>query len=147
MAPPCLALLRLAALGPFLALCAASTASADPCKAIPDSGPVPAFLRPGAQFSGPVVYVGDGDGLCVAVGEGPGAWVEVRLADFYAAEQGTSGGELARVTLIRIAKGRRVECVAGRRSYDRVVALCRLDGVSIGDRMRAAGLTEGGRGF
>jgi micrococcal nuclease len=107
---------------------------------------VPAFLRPGAQFSGPVVYVGDGDSLCVATAHGPGAWVEVRLADFYADEQGTSAGELARQTLIRVSKGREVQCVAGRRSYDRVVALCRLNGVSLGDRMRAAGIAEGGRG-
>lgn len=30
---------------------------ADPCKAIPDRGPMPAYLHPGATFSGPV-------GLC-----------------------------------------------------------------------------------
>ncbi|HEY2355973.1 MAG TPA: hypothetical protein VGH86_00880 [Phenylobacterium sp.] len=64
----------------------ASSAAADPCKAIPDRGPAPAYLSSGATFSGPVVYVGDGDSLCVAVGEGPQNWVEVRLADFYAPE-------------------------------------------------------------
>jgi hypothetical protein len=63
-------LLSLASLG------LAGPALADPCKAIPDRGPAPAWLAPGARFSGPVVYVGDGDSLCVAVGPGASSWVE-----------------------------------------------------------------------
>ncbi|MCC6581032.1 MAG: hypothetical protein IT440_11380 [Phycisphaeraceae bacterium] len=43
------------------ALTTATAAKADPCKAIPDRGPMPSYLHRGAQFSGPVVYVGDGD--------------------------------------------------------------------------------------
>jgi len=107
---------------------------------------MPPYLEPGRPFAGPVVYIGDGDSLCVGVGQGPGAWVEIRLADYYAPELADAGGIEAKATLARIAKGKRVECVAQHRSYDRVVAVCRLQGVSLGDRMRAAGMGEGGRG-
>jgi endonuclease YncB( thermonuclease family) len=121
-------------------------ALADPCKAIPDKGPMPAYLSPGSTFSGPVQYIGDGDSLCVAVGAGPQNLVEVRLADFYAPELSAPGGAQAKAALERIAKGGRVECVAGRRTYDRVAATCRLKGRSLGDLMRQAGVREGGNG-
>lgn len=144
---------RAAALGgALIALGAAGAASADPCEAIPNRGRLPAFLKPGAHFAGPVAYVADGDSLCVAVGKGPGAWVEVRLADYSAPEitdltrKPWPAGVAARAALERIAKGRTVRCVAGERSYDRVRALCTLDGRSLGDLMRAAGIAEGGWG-
>jgi micrococcal nuclease len=124
----------------------APVARADPCKAIHDRGPMPAHLTPGKIFSGPVVYIGDGDSLCVALGPSQGAWVEVRMADFYAPELSALGGREAMAALERIAMGRRVECVAQHRSYDRVVAVCTLQGISLGDRMRAASVTEGGNG-
>lgn len=127
---------------------------------------MPAYLSPGAGFSGPVVYVGDGDGLCVDVGaiaklakgghsgisEKSSAftgstWVEVRLADFYAPELHEAGGAQAKAALERIAKGRAVSCVADHRSYDRVVAVCQLQGRSLGDLMRASGVREAGRGW
>ncbi len=138
----------------FGAAILATPAAADPCRLIPDRGPVPPQLAPGRPFSGPVVYVGDGDSLCVDVGRGfpavesagGASWVEVRLADFYAPELAEPGGPEARDALARIAKGRRVECVAGRRTYDRVAASCTLRGVSLGDLMRRAGIREGGRG-
>jgi micrococcal nuclease len=128
------------------AMASASAAKADPCKAIPDKGAMPSYLRPGARFSGPVVYVGDGDGLCVAVAQGAQNWVEVRLSDFYAPELHAPGGQRAKSILERIATGKRAVCVADHRSHDRVVARCMIDGVSIGDRMRAAGVPEGGNG-
>ena len=111
---------------------------------------MPVFLSPGKVFSGPVTYVGDGDSLCVEVGSSPRGrehdhWVEVRVADFYAPELSAPGGAQAKAALERIAKRRRVECVAGRRTYDRVAATCRLRGVSLGDLMRQAGVQEGGR--
>jgi hypothetical protein len=81
--------------GALLSLPVATTAMADPCKAIPDQGPMPTYLQPGARFSGPVVYVGDGDSLCVGVGPQPDAWVEVRLADFTAPELNEPGGPQA----------------------------------------------------
>lgn len=113
----------------------ASAALADPCEA-----PLP---RRGEFFSGPVRYVGDGDSLCVA---GPAGLIEVRVADFYAPELHEPGGREAKAVLSRIAMGQRVTCHAGKRSYDRVVAVCVLSGLSLGDRMRRAGVKEGGRG-
>ncbi len=135
-----LALVIAFALGPV------SVALADPCKAIPDKGPMPAHLKPGSTFSGQVSYVGDGDSLCVALGPSPTDWVEVRIADFYAPELHEPGGQEAKAALERIAKGRRVECRAVRQSYDRVVAPCALQGRSLGDLMRSAGVREGGNG-
>lgn len=123
-----------------------SPALADPCKAIPDRGPMPGYLHLGATFSGPVTYVGDGDSMCVAVGPSTDDWVEVRLADFYAPELHSPGGARAKATLERIAKGKRATCVAGRRTYDRVAARCTIGGGSIGDQMRRLGVAEGGNG-
>lgn len=104
------------------------------------------YLANGSVFSGPVVYVGDGDSLCVAVGQGPSNWVEVRLADFYAPELSSRDGPAAKAALERIAMGRRASCVAEHKSYDRVVASCTVGGQDIGDLMRAAGVREGGNG-
>ena len=128
------------------AFAVASTAHADPCKAVPDRGPIPPTVRQGQVFSGPVTYVVDGDGICVAIGQGERNWVEVRIADFYAPELREPGGEQAKVAMTRLALGRTVRCVAGRRSYDRIVATCTLGGVSLGSLMRRAGVAEGGRG-
>jgi len=124
----------------------ASPALADPCQAIPDRGPMPAHLQPGSKFSGSVPYVGDGDSLCIALGPSSRDWVEVRVADFYAPELHASGGAEAKAALVRVTQGKRATCVAGRRSYDRVVADCSIDGRSIGDLMRAQGVREGGEG-
>ena len=111
---------------------------ADPCTA-----PLP---PPGTSFSGTVRYVGDGDSICVGNGSSGSTWVEVRVADFYAPELQSAGGPQAKAAMKRIAMGRNVQCTAGRRSYDRVVAQCTLNGFSIGDLMRREGVTEGGRG-
>lgn len=115
-----------------------SVAFADPCEA-----PLPKF---GAQFDGTVRYVGDGDSLCVGTSTDASTWIEVRLADFYAPEIHAPGGKAAKATLERIAMGKAVQCIAGKRSYDRVVAVCTLGGSSIADQMRRAGIPEGGRG-
>lgn len=124
----------------------ASPALADPCKAIPDKGPLPSYLLGGAEFSGPVTYVGDGDSLCVARGSSPDQWIEVRLEDFYAPELHAPGGEAAKQTLSRLVKGRTLNCRASHRSYDRIVATCWLNGREVGDLMRQAGVKEGGNG-
>lgn len=124
----------------------ASVAHADPCKFIPDAGPMPAATRPGNIITGPVVYVGDGDSICVSIGQGPRSWVEIRIADFYAPELREPGGEQAKAAMTRIAMGRTVRCATGRRTYDRVVATCTLNGTSLGSLMRRAGVREGGRG-
>jgi micrococcal nuclease len=129
-----------------LAVSAAASARADPCKAIPDRGPTPAALAPGRVFAGPVVYVGDGDSLCVALGSGPANWAEVRLADVYAPELAEPQGREAKAILERIVLGRRLDCVAGRRSYDRIVAACRMGGRAVSAHLQAAGAPVGGRG-
>lgn len=124
----------------------ATPALADPCKAIPDNGPMPPYLSPGSRFQGTVTYVGDGDSLCVAVSQKQTDWVEVRVADFYAPELHAPGGREAKAALKRIAMGRTAICSAGRRSHDRIVARCTIEGISIGDRMRRAGIAQGGTG-
>ncbi len=113
-------------------------AHADPCVA-----PLPS---PGANFSGPVRYVGDGDSLCLGPSANPASWIEVRLEDFYAPELRAHGGAQAKATLEALTRGRSLACRAGRRSYDRVVARCTLDGIPVGDLMRRRGVAEGGRG-
>lgn len=130
----------------ILFLLGPKTAVADPCKAIPDSGPTPASLAFGAVFSGPVVYVGDGDSFCTAAGPEPATWIEVRIADFYAPELNEPGGYVAKLALARIAMGKRARCIAQHRSHDRIVANCSIDGRSIGDLLRAEGIREGGNG-
>jgi micrococcal nuclease len=132
--------------GTLLSLLFATAAHADPCQAFPDRGPLPEYLRPGTQFAGPVVYVGDGDSVCIGVGPQPAGWVEVRLADFYAPELHSPGGEAAKATLVQLARGRRAVCVADHRSHDRIVARCLIGGRSLGDMMRTAGVREGGNG-
>ena len=125
----------------------AGVASADPCTRIPDRGPMPAELRAGQRFSGPAVYVGDGDSLCVETirGIGGAGWVEVRLADFRALELREPGGTASRDALRRLTFGRRLNCIARNRTYDRVAANCTLNGVGVGDHLRRLGVPEGGR--
>lgn len=76
----------------------------------------------------------------------PRDWIEVRLADFYAPELSEPGGREAKAALERIAQGRPIVCVAGRRTYDRVVGSCRINERDLGDLMRRAGVSEGGNG-
>jgi len=125
----------------------AGPALADPCKAIPSDGPLPAYLSFGARFSGPVAFVIDGDSFCVAVGPGHDQWVEVRAADFFAPEIGEANGARAKAALERIALGKQAVCYANVRTYDRIAAQCSIGGQAIGDLMRRAGVAEGGRGL
>lgn len=117
---------------------APADAQADPCE-----GPLP---KTGAKFSGPVRYVADGDGLCVGEDRNPATWVEVRLANFYAPELNAPGGRQAKAALEAITRGQTLQCVAGRRSWDRVVATCTLNGIDVGEIMRRRGIVEGGNG-
>jgi endonuclease YncB( thermonuclease family) len=120
------------------ALLLPSLAHADPCTA-----PLP--HKAGETFSGRVNYIVDGDGLCLEPG------IEVRLADFNAPELHSSQGPAAKATLHRIAYGKPAQCTVTRgrngrtTSYDRVIAVCTVNGRSVGDLMRGAGVVEGGR--
>lgn len=122
----------------MITLASATPAFADPCEA-----PLPPN---GTAFSGIVRYVGDGDSLCVGPAGRPDLWVEIRLADFYAPKLHEPGGQRAKALLVSIAAGKRLDCRAGRRSYDCVVAWCEIDGKPIGDLLRARGGAEGGKG-
>jgi endonuclease YncB( thermonuclease family) len=124
--------------GLVVCLTASQSALADPCTA-----PLPAR---GTDFSGKVRYVGDGDSLCVGQSNDPHTWIEVRVADFYAPELHSPAGPQAKAALQEIAMGQMAQCTADHKSYDRIVAQCFIKGVSIGDRMRKAGIQEGGRG-
>ena len=130
----------------LLALCA-TQAHADPCTA-----PVTGY-RAGAVVSGTVRYVGDADSLCIGQGPDPKAWIEIRLADFYGPEISAPSGRAAKQTLVDLAKGKEAVCTVRQSdrglktySYDRLIAQCRVGGVSLGDLMRGGGVSEGGRG-
>jgi endonuclease YncB( thermonuclease family) len=127
-------LLRLALLS--LALALPVKALADPCVA-----PLPAAST---SFEGIVRYVGDGDSLCVSMTSDPRTWIEVRLGDFSAPELRSAAGPRAKTMLKDLTYGQYLTCRAGRQSYDRVVARCRLNGAGVGDLLRARGGVEGG---
>ncbi len=126
-----------------LMVLAPSIAHADPCTAeLP--------RRAGDTFSGTVRYVGDGDSLCVGNSDDPSTWIEVRLGDFDAPELHSPDGPRSKRFLEQVAAGRQANCTAQRgRSgrvivYDRVIAVCRVGGRSVGDLLRAAGAPTGG---
>jgi len=127
----------LRALIPIVCVAAPSIAHADPCTA-----PLPAR---GTTFSGVVRYVGDGDSLCVGPRNRPDRWIEIRLADFRAPELNEPGGQRAKKLLRDTIFGRTLVCRAGRRSYDRVVAACTMNGKPLGNELRRRGGVEGGR--
>lgn len=126
----------------FFAL-APTIAYADPCTAeLP--------RRAGETFSGTVRYVGDGDSLCIGASDDPATWIEVRLGDFDAPELRSQDGARSKQFLEQVAFGRQASCRAMRgRSgrvivYDRVIAVCRVGGRSVGDLLREAGAPMGG---
>lgn len=97
---------------------------------------------PTATFSGVVTWIGDGDMLCI--GPDRDRRIEVRVSDFNAPELDQPGGYAARDQLRRIALNKSVECVGTHHNGDRIVARCTLNGRSVGDLMREAGVPEGG---
>lgn len=118
-------------------------AHADPCTAaLPNHA--------GDSFSGTVRYVGDGDSLCVGTTSDPRTWIEVRLGDFDAPELRSPDGVRSKRFLEQIAFGHEASCRAqrGRNGrvivWDRVIAVCRIDGRTIGDLLRGAGAPTGG---
>ena len=120
-------------------------AQADPCEA-----PVTGY-RAGQVISAPIIYAGDGDSLCLALGRAPSQWLEIREARWFAPELHEPGGREAKRVMDRLV-GRRAVCTVERgqngrtSSYDRVIAACRVDGQPIGAIMRAARIQPGGRG-
>lgn len=133
-----------AAAGAALLLATPELVLADPCRA-----PLP--KRAGAVFSGPVRYVGDGDGLCIGPTSDPTTWIEIRLADFDAPELDAPGGRDAKARLKALVRGRTLHCTTqrGRQGkvivYERVIAACTLEGRPLGRLIRARGGVIGGR--
>jgi endonuclease YncB( thermonuclease family) len=130
-------------IGALMTLSVAGLAFAGAVQA--NTNPCPGALpRPGATFGGVVRVVLDGDTLCV--GEKPyfKTWTKVRLSDFDAPELNRAGGQRAKAALEDIALGRRVVCVSGARSLDRVMARCTIVKKGIGASMRDAGIERGG---
>lgn len=129
-----------------VAMLAATPALADPCEARVTG------YKAGATVTGTVRYIGDGDSLCVGVSRDPKMWIEVRMADFYAPELNAPGGRQAKAALEHAAMGKNAICTVERGnngrtySYDRLIATCRINGKSVGDTMRRAGIGEGGNG-
>ena len=110
-----------------------------------DQNPCPGALpRPGMTFGGIVHAVLDGDTICVSEKPYFKNWVKIRLADFNAPELDRPGGAAAQAALEGIAKGKRVVCVGGGRSFDRVVARCTIVKKSLGAFMSEAGIEQGG---
>ncbi len=131
---------------PTLALVVAFAppAFADPCEA-----KLPTEV--GATFSGTVKYVGDGDSLCVGTTNDGKEWIEVRLLDFDAPELSDKDGATGKSILEKVALGKSVTCAVAKGrigktiSWDRVFAVCRAGGISIGDLLRQAGAPTGGK--
>lgn len=118
----------------------------------PALGEEPGCRLPGARqvFSGQVIRVWDGDTLTMRTASC--AALAVRLQDFDAPELSERpAGIRARDALRSFALGKVATCTVTRgrnrtyQSYGRAIAVCRVQGVSLGDSMRRAGVAEGGR--
>jgi endonuclease YncB( thermonuclease family) len=85
------------------------------------------------SVSGIVEHVRDGDTIVVS-GQ------PIRLQGVSAPESGTRHGQAATEFMVRLVKGKTVQCDdSGERSYDRIVAVCFLNGRDIGEAIISAG--------
>ena len=92
--------------------------------------------RAAGQVEGVVSRVLDGDTLFVGS-------TNIRLQGIAAPELDEPFGPEARDFLIAIALGKRARCdLAGERSFDRQVAVCRIDGQDLGRLVVEAGLAR-----
>lgn len=103
--------------------------------------------RKGGTFAGEMRMIHDGDTACVCAGPDPRTCVRTRLADFYAPELSQPGGRAARGALARVTAGAWLTCTHHHVTHGRSAAYCRVGGQRLGDRLRAAGVREGGNGF
>ena len=79
-------------------------------------------LAGGSTVEGTVTHVRDGD--TIEIGE-----TAVRLSGLHAPEMDEHGGREARAFMVELVAGKRVQCqLEGRRSYDREIGDCFLDG-------------------
>lgn len=143
-APNLIETLRFSAIFAAFIVVSAENAFADPCE-----GELPSVA--GVVFSGTVRHVIDGDGWCVGQSGDPSTWIEVRSSDFDAAELRTAEGRRGKAIAERVLLGRQMRCRSstGRDghtvvTYDRVLAVCSVDGRRVADVLRDAGVPEGG---
>lgn len=88
----------------------------------------------GSVLEGTVTHVRDGD--TIEIGE-----TAVRLSGLHAPEMDEDGGREARAFMVELVAGKRVSCdLTGRKSYDREIGTCALDGRDIAGLLVAAGL-------
>ena len=99
------------------------------------------WSAPSAQCSrgtlaGQVTYVRDGD--TIELGE-----MAIRLQGLAAPEWNEPGGTEVREAMIELVRGRIVRCeLDGTRTYDRCVAICRLDGQDVAAALVQQGLAR-----
>lgn len=95
---------------------------------------LPATPDIAADLEGTVTHVRDGDTIEIG-------GTAVRLSGLHAPEMDEAGGREARAFMVELVKGKRVQCrLEGRRSYDRAIGTCALDGDDIAGLLVAAGL-------
>ena len=88
----------------------------------------------GSVLEGTVTHVRDGD--TIEIGE-----AAVRLSGLHAPEMDEAGGPAARAFMVDLVEGKRVQCrLEGRRSYDREIGTCALNGDDIAGLLVAEGL-------
>ena len=93
-------------------------------------------IRPGGQIEAVVGKVIDGDTLYVGT-------TKIRLEGIAAPELDERLGPEARDFLTAFALGKPAECdLTGERSFDRQVAVCRIDGRDLGEVIVEAGLAR-----
>ena len=93
----------------------------------------PALAGP-STIEGAVTHVRDGD--TIEIGE-----TAVRLSGLHAPEMDGAGGREARAFMVELVSGKQVRCdLTGRKSYDREIGTCALDGRDIAGLLVAAGL-------
>ena len=95
---------------------------------------LPATPDIAADLEGTVTHVRDGD--TIEIGE-----TAIRLSGLHAPEMGEAGGPAAKAFMVDLVAGKVVLCqLEGRRSYDREIGTCALDGDDIAGLLVAAGL-------
>ncbi|WP_133255218.1 hypothetical protein [Phenylobacterium kunshanense] len=98
----------------------------------------------GAEVHGPVLHVTDARRVCVATGANPADWIELRLADVPGRGAWTHEG---RGALMAAAFSENVTCTVLRRRRGEALAICHLDGVSIGRRAQQSDIVAAGRAW
>lgn len=86
----------------------------------------------GAVLKGPVLYIPDGERLCVAQDGSPQNWVEVQVLD---ARPGAASGDEGHRRLMAAAFARNADCVVTGESGERVTAACMIEGERLSARL------------